>query len=769
MDENFNYLPYQVVGSNSASPRMFLSKYAKRWPWFLLSVGLMLVGAYVFLLQQQPIYKIQASLLIQDETKVNGQDNLLKEFEVTTPRKVIENEVEILRSFPLMDRVVEKLHLDAQYYLTSMFGKHEIYDTSPIELLVEQAKPELYKKPLELFLASNKVVKINGVAYPLNQSIQTPYGRLRIVTRDQVNDTIRSLSVQVAKRSSVVDDYIKRLKAAPVTKATSVIQLSLEDAVPQKGEAILDQLIEEYNRMAILNKNKVATNALKFIEGRLYIISGELTNVEQSLESYKATQGITDLSTQGESFLKTAQENDALLNQVNVQLAAINDLQAYVNNQSNKQGSAPATVGLNDPTLITLINKMVQLQAQRDQLERTTSEDSPLLQTLDSQIKVTKSNMAENISLMKTMLLSSQQQYLNKNKILEGEIRTLPQKERSLMDITRQQSIKNNLYTYLLQKREETAVALASVANDSRTINPAQSSEKPVKPIKSMVYMLFIFLGILLPIAGIAGHDALNDRIIRRTDVEEATQIPIIGELVKKQQSGSVVITPNTQSVIAEQIRTLRADLQLIRNDSEESQVLLFTSSISGEGKSFISLNLGMSLALVDKKTVILEMDLRMPKIHKVFDIDNNRGICDYLRNEATLDDILAPVPGCPNYYIIPSGTQTGNPSELLSSPRLKQLIHELRESFDYILIDTPPVGLVSDARLISPLADATFFIVRHDLTPKNHLKMLEKLYHEKRFQRLNIILNAIDNDASYHYSSSYKYSYGYGQMSRKS
>ena len=228
------------------------------------------------------------------------------------------------------------------------------------------------------------------------------------------------------------------------------------------------------------------------------------------------------------------------------------------------------------------------------------------------------------------------------------------------------------------------------------------------------------------------------------------------------------MITPKGQSVIAEQIRTLRACLPSLRNEATESQVLLFTSSISGEGKSFVSINLGMSLAYVNKPTVILDMDLRAPKLHKVFNLNNSIGISDYLQGEATLDDVLTPVPGSTNYYVITSGNIPINPSELLSSPRLAQLITQLRERFDYIIIDTPPVGLVSDARIISPLVDTTFFMVRHNVTPKNHLRMIDKLHMDNRFPRLNIILNAVDGSDAYQYSNSHNDDYVYGKQSRK-
>lgn len=771
MTSNSTYAsaPYQIIESDSMGLRALLWKYVKNWPWFLFSMGLMLSVAYFYLSVKQPIYRIQASLLVQDENKGNEPSSPLKEADGFASKKVVENEIVILQSFKLMDRVVRKLHLDVNYYREGRFSKKDIYNESPIELIIERAVPTLYGEPLKVMFLSDHAVLLNEQPYPLNQSVETPYGRLRFRTRQPVSKATKPLVIEAWKQSWAVYTYLDNLTAEQTSKTSTVVQLALNDAVPARGESVLNQLIDEYNQAAITDKNKVAANTLNFIEDRLSIISRELNDVEKHVENYKSNEGITDLSVQSESFLQTVQQNDALLNQVNVQLAVLNDLNDYISNESaDHRGSTPATVGLNDPVLLGLIEKLSQLELQRDQTARTTSEQNPMLETLDSQIKVTKNNIAGNVRTIKAMLLSSQQQYKNKNSEVEAAIRRIPQKERSLLNITRQQTIKNDLYTYLLQKREETAVAFASAISDSRTIDAAQSSDLPIKPAPMTIYALFGFLGMLLPIALITGRNVLNNRVTRRIDVEEATQVPILGELVRKRESGSIVITPASRSLIAEQIRTLRVKLQSAPGGTDRDQVVLFTSSISGEGKSFISLNLGLSLAMVDKPTVILDMDLRFPKLHKLFNLHKATGISDYLLGEATLDEVLQPVPGYPNYFVISSGITSTNPSELLSNPRLEQLIQELRERFAYVIIDTPPVGLVSDAQLIAPLADTTFFVVRHDVTLKNHLKMINTLYQERRFQKLNIILNAVEDSDSYHHSDSYKNSYAYESAGKR-
>lgn len=757
----YSYASYQMVDTESPNVRTLLRPYLRNWPWFVLSIGIALAGAYVYLLYKQPIYKSQASLLVMTEDK-ERQSDMLREVQVSAPKKVVENEIEILRSATLMKRIVDKLHLENQYYKQTQFGKRELYGDVPVELVVEKALPELYETPLNVTFVDGKTVRVNQLTYPLDQSVDTPYGRLRLRTRQAVSAQTPELIIRASDPMSVVDNFVYKLKAEPTSKTSSVVLLTLEDAVPAKGEAVLNGIIQEYNQAAVTDKNKVAANTLRFIQDRLDNVSGDLASVEKSVENYKSGQGITNLSAQAETFLATVKENDAELNAVNIKLSALNDLQKYINTQPENRGGTPATIGLEDPLLLGQINRVSDLELKREEQARTMGDQTPQMQALDRQIRNTKSNISENIQTMKSMLTSSKESYISKNQEIESRIRSIPQQERMLMDIERKQSIKNELYTYLLKKREEMAMAAASAISDSRTIDAAKTVLGPVKPVKPMIYLLFGLVGLIFPIGAIAAKDLFNNRVRRRSEVEEGAHVPILGELVKKRGRRELVITPKSRTLIAEQIRSLRASLLFLRNDSSDSQVLLFTSSIAGEGKSFISLNLGASLALVDRPTIILEMDLRIPKLHKVFNVDNSLGISNYLTGDATLEQVIKPMPGQQNYFIITSGTlqRQQNPTELLTGPRLEQLILELRERFAYVLLDAPPIGLVSDAQIMAPYADATLYVVRHDVTPKNYLKMIEAFNREQRFNKLNIVLNAVGGDDNYFFNDSPKNHY---------
>ena len=751
-DSAYSYVPYQVMDPDT-SFRTTLLHYARHWYWFVLAVVLMLVAAFVYLQVKPPVYLSQSSLLVKDETKGIESESILKDLELFSQKKVVENEIEILRSYSVMNEVADQLNLDVSYFHTTTFGKREVFQQSPLRLIIEQPSSTLYDEPVNIRFIDSRTIDIDGKRYPLNTSVQTSLGRVRFFARQAVTADTEPLLIQISPRAETIDRYLQQLKAEPTSKSSSVILLTLETSVPDKGEAILTRIIDVYIKASVTNKNRVASNTLNFIDDRLQLVSGELQAVEKGVENYKSTQGITDLGLQAQGFLQTAQQNDASLNQVNIQLQSLNDIQKYVYSQPQYRSGTPATLGLNDPTLLSLLETFTRLETQREQLLRTTSEQNPLLQTINSQLKSVKSNITGNIATMRNSLAGAKQQFTATNRKIEGEIRTIPAKERTLMNITRQQSIKNDLYTYLLRKREETAVSYASAISDSRIIDAARTNSKPVKPKPSIVYALFGLAGLLLPAGFLAIRQSLNDRVTRRSDVEAATQTPILGELIKNKQPDTVVVTNRSNSVIAEQIRTLRTNLNYLRSRPDGSQVVLFTSSVEGEGKSFISINLGASLALLGQRTVILEMDLRKPKIRRSLQFPDGLGLSDYLTGNATLPQIVNPLPGYEHYFIITSGALPPNPSELLSSPRLGQLFTELRKHFEYIIVDTPPIGLVTDAQLIAPQADTTLYVVRHNVTPKNSLRLVESLYQEKRFNNLNVILNAIQNDASSYYS----------------
>ncbi|RCR70851.1 GumC family protein [Larkinella punicea] len=726
-------------------------RYRQYWKWFIGSVLLTVALTIIYVLYLPPVYSIQASLMINDEKKGSFEEKVLKEQQIFIPKKVVENETEVLKSTMLMTKVVERLNLNVFYSRPSTFGNRQLYDDSPISLQVLKPNATLYATALSIQFADSQTVFVNQKRYPLNRVITTPFGQLRIATRKAVGPQMEPLDVQVVPVAKVASQYLKSLKVEPTSKTSTVLLLSIEESIPEKGLALLTQLIEEYNRAAIEEKNRMAINTLKFIESRLSLIGNDLETIEKEVESYKSAEGITEMSSQAGLLLETVKENDEQLNQVNIQLQALKSMEDYVERKASDVGTAPNTLGLNDPVLLQLVTKLNELELQRANLASTMSELNPLVQSQDDQIRAIKGSIRENIETLRQTLTGTQRELMAVSQHNEGLIRRVPKKDRVLLNITRQQKIKNDLYTYLLQKREEAALSYASTISDSRVVDKAYYNGIPIKPKKSYIVLLGGLLGFLLPIGFIFTRDLINGRILRRSDVEQATQVPIVGELVQNPGIPSVGLLPQSRSLIDEQIRMLRTRVQFLGNELT-NPVILITSSVSGEGKSFVSANLGASLAMADQPTVVLEMDLRNPQIHPTLGVENSVGITEYLQGEATLDAILREVPGRKKYWMITSGQLPTHPAELLGSPRLHTLIQELRSRFSYVLIDSSPVSLVTDAQLIAAHVDATLFIVRCDVTPKKSLKTLETLYQEQRFQRLNVVLNGVNEQKPYYH-----------------
>ena len=742
---------FQQEEENDFNLKELLYKYLAYWKWFTLSFVIALLGAFVYLLYQTPVYNIQSSILIKDEKKGLGQDAMLKELDIFSSNKVVDNEIEILKSYTLMEKVVNDLNLHINYFTKENFRiEEELYSESPVRLQFRQVNEQAYLEPLDLKIIDNKHAQLNRIKVPFNREVKTALGVFTLSLTGK-NPEITDLTITVSPVEKVTEDLLASLKVEPSSKMSSVLLLSIEDAKPFRGRDVINKLINAYNLAGLEDKNKVAANTLRFIEDRLVLISQDLSDVEKSVENYKSREGITDISAESGLFLQSVQENDNQLSQIRIQQSVLNNIDQYVRNKENSSGTVPATLGISDPTLLGLIQSLSELESKRSEAVRMVKADNPIVSAIDDQISSIKTNLGENIQSLRKSLAITRQQLENRNSRMESLIKTVPGKERALVDITRQQGIKNNLYVYLLQKREETALSYASAVSDSRTIDMARNSAEPVKPVKRNIYLLFALAGLAIPFIIIYFIDLLNDKITSRRDIEKATDTPILAEISFTEHYEALIVNQNNRIIMGEQIRSLRTNLSFL-NPGKGIQSILFTSSMSGEGKSFISLNLGASLAMTDKKTIILELDMRKPKLHTALKMPNQLGLSNYLIGKATLDEIIFPIPGQENYYIITCGDIPPNPAELLLNGRLAELYRELRLTFDYIIADAPPVGVVTDAQILEQQADATLFVLRHEFTPKESLKVLDSLYRQKKFKNLKLIFNAIKESGKYGY-----------------
>lgn len=741
-----------------------LYKFLRYWYLFVIAGLLGFFAASEYLKRYTPIYQASATLLIKnDRTKPSAGDDIVQQFDMGG-KKNIDNEIQILQSRPLLVKVVDNLSLTTTYWHEGANRDIELYKESPVKIEVTEvlSSEPFFIQPTGLNtydVLDSERNKIRSFEY--TTKVKSKYGTFRVFKRDSTaNAQTELVKITFKSKESAVAELMGSLAVGVPIKNTTLVSLSLEDAVPAKAKDILSNILEEYTFTTLEDKNREASNTLRFIEERLKLVTRELGDVEQDVEQYRRVKGVTDLSVEGNLFLDQVQANDSKLNEIDINLEVLEGVDKYV--RSNEVGNmAPATPGVNDPVLTTYIGRLSELEEERTRLSQTVQAGNPYLETINSQMRNVKQAMQENLRNQRSNLQVSRNSILAMNNRLEGSISTIPRKEREFLGIKRQAGVKESLYLLLLQKREETALSYASTVTDSRVVDPPYASPGPIRPDSRNIFMYFILVALMIPVAIVFVREMFKNTVQSRKEIEKKTGRKIFGEIsaLPKNHIGQL-IDLSSRSFISEQIRMIRSNLQYLFVDSVDGRghTLLITSSAAGEGKTFVTLNLAQSLALLNKRVVILGLDLRKPKINEYLQVSNKKGISNYLIGQAKADDIVQATP-FDNLFLAPSGPIPPNPSELVSTDRLRTLIEDYRDKYDYIVIDTPPVGLVTDTTLMAPLADAVFYVVRHEKTLKSQLNMIADLAKQKQFKSLNLIFNAVN----YKNSAEYGYGYGYG------
>ncbi|HEY8661611.1 MAG TPA: polysaccharide biosynthesis tyrosine autokinase [Hanamia sp.] len=738
-------------------------KYFSYWPFFVILLVISMSWAWLYLRYKMPLYQSTATLLIKDDKKGGDAPDLLQTFDMFGSKKTVENEIEILKSKTLMQEVVKNLHLYAPVTVEGRVLKQSAYLMSPI--VIEAQDPDsvkLVNKIPFIYNDTKQTVNIKNKSYPLNQWVTTPFGILEFLANkyyhhESKTDKENIFYFSLISVKNAANSTLGSIKIESSGKQSTVIDLSIVGEVPKRGEDILNELLSVYNQAAILDKNELAANTLKFVQDRLKYVVNELDSVEGRLQSFKANNKIIDISAQGQIFLQTVAANDQKISDINMQLAVLDQVQNYVTNKEGKGGIVPATLGVADPVLTTLLQKLSDLELQYTQTKKIVPENNPAVIALVDGINKIKPGILENIQSQRKNLLAGRDDLAGTNSRYASMLKSIPEKERELLGISRQQAIKNNIYTFLLQKREETALSFASAVADSRIIDKAESANGPVSPNKSYIYLLVLVAPFAFGIAFIYIKEMLTRTVQGRSDIEKFTDVPFLGEVVYERTKSPFVIAEGKRSFIAEQFRQLRTALGYMGIDEAHKRILI-TSSISGEGKSFIAINLGISLALMGKKVALIELDLRKPKLSEHFKISRHAGLSNYLIGKMQPHELVKET-GIDNLFLIPAGPIPPNPSELISNGKLLELLTFLEKTFDYIIIDTAPINPVTDAYIISPLADVTLFIVRHDYTPKVFLQKLTGHHKINSLKNVALIYNGVRGKGF----RKYGYGYGYG------
>lgn len=776
-----------------------LFRYIIRWPWFVASIFACLLAAWLYLRYSTPVYKISATIMIKDDEKggstVSGLD-IFNDLGIINSSKNIDNEIELLRSKSLIKSVINELELYTGYFAKGRVNDIEIYGTSPILVRLSPEDAERLSAPIPLTLdfQANGAIDVtanlnDGVVNKhfneLPAVIPCKEGTITLLPNARypiTNDG--SVEVIIRKPLPVAKGYLNALSIEPAGKTTSVATISVEDTNKKRGEDFINKLMEIYNRNANNDKNEVAENTARFIDERIAVINRELGSTERELESFKRESGLTDLSSDARLAVTEKSEYEKRCVENGTQLNLVRYLSDYLEQAENAGKVLPANVGLNDASLSGLISQYNALILERDRLLRTSSKSNPVIRRINDNILDMRGSLNTTLNSVRKGLLITQADLNRQATKYAGRVNNAPIQERRFVSIQRQQEIKAGLYLMLLQKREENNIALAAKANNAKIIDDALADDAPVSPKNKVIYLIASLLGIGIPIAIIYLMNLLSFRIEGRADVEKLTTVPIIGDVPLGENANgdaqSIAVRENDNNMMAETFRNLRTNL-LFMLGAPDRKVILVTSTMSGEGKTFIASNLAVSLALLGKKVVIVGLDIRKPGLNKVFQISHKeKGITQYLAAPQTTDlhSMIRPSGITKNLDLLPGGIVPPNPTELLARPALTDAVELLKKEYDYIVLDTAPIGMVTDTQLIARVADASIYICRADYTRKNDYLLINELQEHRRLPRLCTVINGLDMKKKkygyyygygkygkyYGYGKKYGYGYGYGQ-----
>ena len=762
-----------------------LFRYLIHWPWFVVSVIVCVALAWGYLRLTTPVYNISATVLIKDEKKGGGA-NMSSELEkmglngFVSSSSNIENEIEVLKSRTLAREVVSSLGLFVTYMDEDKFPNKELYRTSPVLVSLTPQEADRLPQTMEIDMllqpagAMDVQVKVGKKEYrkhleKLPAVFPTDEGTVAFFAN---NDTLSSLRPESVTTERHITAYINRpfavakgyagsLLIAPTSKATSVVTVSLKNSNTQRGKDYIDKLLEMYNINANNDKNEVAQRTGEFIDERIDIISKELGSTERDLENFKRSAGITDLTSEAQIALTGNAEYEKKRVENQTQINLVMDLKKYL--QGSEYEVLPANVGLQDAGVAGAIDRYNEMVAERKRLLRTSTESNPAIVNLTTSIRAMRSNIQTTLDATLKGLEITKADLIREASRYSRRISDAPTQERQFVSIARQQEIKSGLYLMLLQKREENAIVLAAIANNAKIIDEAQADSTPISPKRMTIYLAALVFGIGIPVGVIYLIGLTKFKIEGRADVEKLTSLPVVGDIpLADEKMGAIAVFENQNNLMSETFRNVRTNLQFMLENGKN--VILVTSTVSGEGKSFISANLAISLSLLGKKVVIVGLDIRKPGLNKVFNLPKKEyGITQFLTNSTVnLMDLVHHSDINKNLYILPGGTVPPNPTELLARDGLEKAVEILRKNFDYVILDTAPVGMVTDTLLIGRVADLSVYVCRADYTRKTEFTLINELAENNKLPNLCIVINGLDLQ-----KKKYGYYYGYGKYGK--
>lgn len=760
-----------------------LFRYLIHWPWFVVSVIICIACAWGYLRLATPVYNITATVLIKDEKKGGGA-SMSSELErmgldgFVSSSNNVDNEIEVLKSKSLALEVVNNLNLFVTYMDEDEFPKKELYRTSPVLVSLTPQEADNLPGTMEVNMTLQPTGTMDvhitvkekeyrkqfdklPAVFPTDEGTVAFFANNDTLSVNQSKEKSRHIIAFINRPMSVAKGYVKALTIAPTSKTTSVAVLSLKNSNTQRGKDFINKLLEMYNINANNDKNEVAQKTAEFIDERIGIISKELGSTEQDLENFKRSAGITDLSSEAQIALSGNAEYEKKRVENQTQINLVMDLQRYM--QGNEYEVLPSNIGLQDAASSGAIDRYNQMLVERKRLLRTSTENNPAIINLETSIRAMRTNVQATLDATLKGLQITKEDLAREAGRYSRRINDAPTQERQFVSIARQQEIKAGLYLMLLQKREENAITLAATANNAKIIDKALADDNPVSPKRMMIYFAALILGLGIPVGIIYLIALTKFKIEGRADVEKLTSLPVVGDVpLADEKQGSIAVFENKNNLMSETFRNVRTNLQFMLEKGKN--VILVTSTVSGEGKSFISSNLAISLSLLGKKVVIVGLDIRKPGLNKVFNLPKkDHGITQFLTNTTTnLMGLVQQSDINNNLFILPGGTVPPNPTELLARDGLDKAIETLKTNFDYVILDTAPVGMVTDTLLIGRTADLSVYVCRADYTRKAEFTLINELAENNKLPNLCIAINGLDLQ-----KKKYGYYYGYGKYGK--
>jgi len=757
--------------------RDFVLRYLKYIPLILVVMVLFVVLAYLKIRYSSPTYMVQASLLVNNERNETEQDKNGKmgQLFMFAPTVNLANEIEIVKSHSILQRVVRDLNLQYQYYNKGNIRSTLIYGDSPLGLTILANTDSTHGFSIVVNVLNDKDFTINGGKTVYHFSHPFDLGPVHCVLDRNTSVLLqefpsRDYIVAWQPEFNAASDIISSMKVVQLNEMATILQFSMSTENISLGRNVLNTMMAVYDSTIVEDKNRVSVITLRFIDERLEALKNDLNRVERGMSDLMGQNMTLDLKDLSKAYQTDLSEQMNKQSELEVQIAVNKWLIEYMQKAGNEYQVVPNNLGTQEPALGAMILQYNQLQLQREAALKSTPAKNPMIVTMEVSLAHLRRDIIQTLENVRAAYTIAANNLAARQRQYQGQMQSLPGKSMKSVDIERQQKVLEDLYSFLLQKKLETSISSASSISNIKVLETAVGNEKPISPNNKSIYGSYISLGLFLVLAFIAVIEMFNDKVNNKVELEKAITAPILGEVCHSEDSNTLVVTNNSRRFIAEQFRIIRTNLQYVLNKSGKS-VIMITSSFSGEGKSFISTNIGAVMALGGKRTVVMEFDIRKPKILSSLDLKRKMGITNYIIGMADLNEMLVPVEGFDNFFVIPCGPIPPNPAELLLDPRLSELMKLVKQEFDVVILDTAPIGLVSDAVHLGQYADCTLYIVRRGYTPRKLLAMIEDLYREKRIPRISLLLNDVKLRTGYFggYYDGYGYgygSYGYGQES---